>query len=218
MTFRIAVSVALLCAFVTASACARNAPHVPGPALPNHRLTPGARFAVGKATICQSGYSARVRNVPTSEKNADYAEYGLKRVAYAYEVDHLVSLELGGSNAIANLWPEHYYDPGARARRIASRTSCTSSSALGSCRSSRRSSRRRRTGSRRTSGTSRLRVAARAAPRRRSRPRRHRRPRVILLVRPRSATTAPSRTRRTTRVRARTTTASRSFTPSAAFR
>jgi hypothetical protein len=38
-------------------------------------------------------------------------------VAYAYEVDHLVSLELGGSNAITNLWPEHYYDPwGARTK------------------------------------------------------------------------------------------------------
>jgi hypothetical protein len=58
-----------------------------------------------------------VRNVPTSEKNADYAEYGLKRVAYAYEIDHLVSLELGGSNATTNLWPEHYYDPwGARTK------------------------------------------------------------------------------------------------------
>jgi hypothetical protein len=29
----------------------------------------------------------------------------------------LVSLELGGSNAITNLWPEHYYDPwGARTK------------------------------------------------------------------------------------------------------
>ena len=27
---------------------------------------------------------------------------------YAHEVDHLVSLELGGSNAIGNLWPEPY--------------------------------------------------------------------------------------------------------------
>jgi hypothetical protein len=102
---------------VASSSFATTAPRVPGPALPNHRLTPGAHFPVGRATICQSGYSARVRNVPASEKNADYADYGLKHVAYAYEVDHLVSLELGGSNAITNLWPEHYYDPwGARTK------------------------------------------------------------------------------------------------------
>ena len=48
-----------------------------------------------------------MRNVPTSEKNQVYAEYGKTRHAPGqYEVDHLVSLELGGSNNIANLWPE----------------------------------------------------------------------------------------------------------------
>ena len=102
-----------------ASASARNAPHVPGPALPNHRLTPGARFAVGTAKVCKTGYSAPVRNVPESKKDRAYARYHLKRVAYAYayEVDHLVSLELGGSNALANLWPEHYYGAwGARTK------------------------------------------------------------------------------------------------------
>jgi hypothetical protein len=72
---------------------------------------------VGTASICRTGYSSRVRNVPTSEKDAVYARYSIQRVAYAYEVDHLVSLELGGSNAITNLWPEHYYAPwGARTK------------------------------------------------------------------------------------------------------
>jgi hypothetical protein len=82
--------------------------NVPGPDSPDHRLTPGAHFAVGTATICVPGYSARVRNVPESLKDRAYARYGIKRISYAYEVDHLVSLELGGSNAITNVWPEHY--------------------------------------------------------------------------------------------------------------
>ena len=100
-----------------ASSLATPAPHVSGPSAPNHRLTPGAHLAVDRATICRSGYSASVRDVSTSEKDADYARYGIRRVAYAYEVDHLVSLELGGSNAITNLWPEHYYLPwGARTK------------------------------------------------------------------------------------------------------
>src|SRR5664279_3826138 len=98
-------------------ASAFAARHVPGSALPNHRLTPGAHFPVGRAKICKVGYSARVRDVPESEADAAYARYHVKRVAYAYEVDHLVSLELGGSNAITNLWPEHYYNPwGARVK------------------------------------------------------------------------------------------------------
>ena len=109
MALRPVITLALLCALVTASASARNAPHVPRPALPNHGLTPGARFAVGKAKVCKTGYSARVRNVSESKKDLAYARYHLKRVAYAYEVDHLISLELGGSNALVNLWPEHYY-------------------------------------------------------------------------------------------------------------
>jgi hypothetical protein len=36
-----------------------------------------------------------------------------------YEVDHFVSLELGGSNDIKNLWPEPYLPkPGARQKDV----------------------------------------------------------------------------------------------------
>jgi hypothetical protein len=80
----------------------------PRAALPDRRCTPGAVFANATASeICVSGYSSSVRNVPYSEKRAVYAEYGIARHTRGqYEVDHLISLELGGSNAIANLWPE----------------------------------------------------------------------------------------------------------------
>jgi hypothetical protein len=100
---QLAVALALLCALAVGSASAKNAPRVPGPALPKHRLTPGAHLPVGKAKVCKPGYSARVRDVPESLKDKAYARYHLKRVAYAYEVDHLVSLELGGSNALKPL-------------------------------------------------------------------------------------------------------------------
>lgn len=70
--------------------------------------TPGAIITTAtKSQICVSGYAGTVRNVPTSEKTQDYKEYGIySHTAGQYEVDHLVSLELGGSNDIANLWPE----------------------------------------------------------------------------------------------------------------
>ena len=76
--------------------------------LADSACTPGAILATGtKEAICQSGYASNVRNVPTSVKNQVYAEYDIRSHAPGqYEVDHLVSLELGGSNEIANLWPE----------------------------------------------------------------------------------------------------------------
>jgi hypothetical protein len=57
--------------------------------------------------VCRPGYSAAVRNVPADVSRAVYRAYGVvERTAGEYEVDHLVALELGGSNDIANLWPQ----------------------------------------------------------------------------------------------------------------
>jgi hypothetical protein len=81
------------------------------PTLPVHSLTPGAILTTDTRKVCVPGYSKSVRNVPVSEKKQVYAEY---KIAYVpgtreYEVDHLISLELGGSNGIKNLWPESYF-------------------------------------------------------------------------------------------------------------
>ncbi|MDE3096656.1 MAG: HNH endonuclease [Chloroflexota bacterium] len=76
--------------------------------MPNPTLTPGDVIAgVTPAQVCTPGYARSVRFVPASEKIRVYAEYGVSAHAYgAYEVDHLVPLELGGSNDIKNLWPQ----------------------------------------------------------------------------------------------------------------
>jgi hypothetical protein len=63
---------------------------------------------VTRAQICISGYASGARDVSDAEKADVYARYGIVWVPYAHEVDHLISLELGGSNAIRNLWPEPY--------------------------------------------------------------------------------------------------------------
>lgn len=77
-------------------------------ALPDVACTPGDIIPnVTKSQVCTSGYASSVRNVPQSLKNRVYAAYGIKsHTTGQYEVDHLVSLELGGSNDISNLWPE----------------------------------------------------------------------------------------------------------------
>jgi hypothetical protein len=90
---------------------AAPAPRDPADAayLPNPQMTPGDTLDVTTADICVPGYSSKVRDVPTSVKNQVYQEYGItSHKPGAYEVDHLISLELGGSNSVKNLWPESY--------------------------------------------------------------------------------------------------------------
>ena len=81
--------------------------HVRG-ALPDPACTPGAIFTAATVShICTPGYSRSVRNVPESVKQSVYAEYGIASHApRSYQVDHLVPLELGGNNGLANLWPQ----------------------------------------------------------------------------------------------------------------
>jgi hypothetical protein len=81
---------------------------VPMVDVPNRALTPGAVLTTSRRRVCTPGYAASVRDVPDSEKDAVYARYHVTHVPYTHEVDHLVSLELGGSNTISNLWPEPY--------------------------------------------------------------------------------------------------------------
>ena len=79
------------------------------PVLPDRRMTPGAVLDVTPDDICVAGYTKLVRNVPSSLKAKVYDEYGITtHEPGEYEVDHLISLELGGSNSIKNLWPESY--------------------------------------------------------------------------------------------------------------
>ncbi len=77
-------------------------------ALPDKACTPGAIIpSATKDQICIPGYAKSVRNVTAEEKNQVYAEYGVtSHQPGEYEIDHLIGLELGGSNDIANLWPE----------------------------------------------------------------------------------------------------------------
>jgi hypothetical protein len=77
--------------------------------VPDPALTPGDVLTTDTTVVCQPGYTATVRDVPQSLKNQVYRQYGItQREPREYEVDHLISLELGGSNSIRNLWPQSY--------------------------------------------------------------------------------------------------------------
>lgn len=89
---------------VDPSALNRNPPLRPDPS-----LTPGDTLPVTAQDVCAPGYAKKVRNVPSGVKRQAYARYGVgQRAAGEFEVDHLISLELGGSNSIRNLWPQSF--------------------------------------------------------------------------------------------------------------
>lgn len=80
------------------------------PIVPNSHLTPGEidpNATLEK--VCTVGYTKTVRNVSQSKKDHVYELYGIQQVPHHYEIDHLISLELGGSNSMRNLWPQSYF-------------------------------------------------------------------------------------------------------------
>lgn len=77
--------------------------------LPNAALTPGATRAVTLHEVCTPGAAGRARGVSRATKRVVFARYHVTARPGAYEVDHLISLELGGSNDVLNLWPQPYW-------------------------------------------------------------------------------------------------------------
>jgi hypothetical protein len=78
-------------------------------ALPDQHCTPGAVQSTNARAICTPGWASRHRHVTSATRAEVYRLYGLSgsHPFPEWEVDHRVPLELGGSNAITNLWPEH---------------------------------------------------------------------------------------------------------------
>lgn len=97
---------------VTHRARARQAAIVvpAGVPMPNRALTPGAIQSSDTAAICTPGWAAAHRNVSYATEDYVAQEYGLSS-HYGYEIDHLIPLELGGSNSVGNLWPQPYGSP-----------------------------------------------------------------------------------------------------------
>ena len=96
------VSVALLL-----SVAAHAAADVPNPSLTPGGASPVVTQANIGSTICMPGYSSSVRKVSNATKHQVYVSYNIAKAKQRlYVVDHLIPLEVGGANDIANLWPE----------------------------------------------------------------------------------------------------------------
>jgi hypothetical protein len=78
------------------------------PVVPNANLTPGAVLPVTASQICAAGGLEEMRP-PLPMQQAVFHEYGMDGApAQEYEVDHLITPALGGTDDIRNLWPEPY--------------------------------------------------------------------------------------------------------------
>jgi hypothetical protein len=77
--------------------------------IPKNSLTPGETRNVTLNDVCGGAQEDTLRTVPVSLKQQVFREYGIRDTRpNAYEVDYLITPELGGSEGIRNLWPQPY--------------------------------------------------------------------------------------------------------------
>ena len=78
--------------------------------LPDKNLTPGvANPQLTRAVICSKSFkTGDYRNVPEAKKLQVFKRYGIDPKSDKWEIDHLIAIEAGGSNAVENLWPQSY--------------------------------------------------------------------------------------------------------------
>jgi hypothetical protein len=74
--------------------------------LPDSGCTPGSVFDVGEAQVCTTGWSKAHRAPSSQTAKLKVIARRAYQVDGPAEFDHLVPLELGGSNDVTNLWPE----------------------------------------------------------------------------------------------------------------
>jgi hypothetical protein len=108
--------------YAAALALSINAAWAADPQMPDPRLTPGAWHhpATPLDVLCQTGYTKTVRHVTSATKAEVFRRYGYDPRSVNrgdYEVDHLVALEIDGSNAVENLWPQSYHTEPLNAHR-----------------------------------------------------------------------------------------------------
>jgi hypothetical protein len=81
--------------------------------LPNHALTPGMTRPVELDTVCSANENDDLDpEVPQQTRKAVFQEYGIsmERSAKDFQVDYLISPQLGGTDDVRNLWPQSYQE------------------------------------------------------------------------------------------------------------
>jgi len=86
--------------------------------LPNRALTPGMTRPVSVEEVCAADDDDLDPEVPASRQAAVFREYGIAmdRSAQDFQVDYLISPQLGGTDDVRNLWPQSYKETAWNAR------------------------------------------------------------------------------------------------------
>ena len=74
--------------------------------LPNPMLTPGDTVEATREVVCGSGDTNTSSKISITLKRQIFDRYRLKPGAIGLNVDHLIPVNLGGSNSPKNLWPQ----------------------------------------------------------------------------------------------------------------
>lgn len=108
------VAVAAICMSASADTMQESHHWLPDPSRTPGAINPAITQANIHSTICKAGWSTKSIRPPTFYTNA-LKRKDLRQWGYAdknmrhYELDHLISLEIGGAPAdTKNLWPEPY--------------------------------------------------------------------------------------------------------------
>jgi hypothetical protein len=114
VVFATAAAIAFIVGGVERMRIQNSAVYAEGPLEPRPTLTPGAVRTVSATEVCGASIEAHkeLLVIPASVKEEVFREYGMSAARPQYfEIDFLITPELGGSNDIRNLWPEPYRAP-----------------------------------------------------------------------------------------------------------
>lgn len=76
---------------------------------PKAGLTPGETRPVTVAEVCRQPQAEVVTlDIPEETRRQVFAEYGISAPPNNFEVDYLITPDLGGAPSIRNLWPQPY--------------------------------------------------------------------------------------------------------------
>lgn len=85
-------------------------------------LTPGVVRPLSRAQVCATAWGKDRRHVTEAMKREVARRYGIPRASIharglCCEIDHLIPRELGGADAVDNLWPQPWAQAHVKDRR-----------------------------------------------------------------------------------------------------
>jgi hypothetical protein len=78
-------------------------------ARPRAAITPGEVRPISLVEVCRSrDAEVVVQDIPRETQNAVFTAYGMKPDSGKFEVDYLITPDLGGADSVRNMWPQPY--------------------------------------------------------------------------------------------------------------